>query len=91
VGREALAEHLWAEVARALDLPPQLPPWQIVKERRATFEATPEQQRRRPGARTGLANLLLAGDWTATGLPGTIEGALRSGYRAAEILGEKTS
>ena len=46
-------------------------------------------QLRRPGARTGLANLVLAGDWTDTGLPGTIEGALRSGFRAAEILREK--
>jgi squalene-associated FAD-dependent desaturase len=87
--REALAERLWGEVSRALALPPTLPPWQIVKEKRATFEATPEQQLRRPGARTGLANLVLAGDWTDTGLPGTIEGALRSGFRAAEILREK--
>jgi squalene-associated FAD-dependent desaturase len=89
--RESLAERLWSEVARALDLPPELPPWQIVKEKRATFEATPEQQRRRPDARTKLANLVLAGDWTDTGLPGTIEGALRSGFRAAAILREKKS
>jgi squalene-associated FAD-dependent desaturase len=88
--REALAERLWGEVARALGLPATLPPWQIVKEKRATFEATPEQQRRRPGARTKLGNLVLAGDWTDTGLPGTIEGALRSGFRAAAILQEKT-
>jgi squalene-associated FAD-dependent desaturase len=87
--REALAERLWDEVARALDLTATLPPWQIVKEKRATFEATPEQQRRRPGARTKLGNLVLAGDWTDTGLPGTIEGALRSGFRAAAILQEK--
>jgi uncharacterized protein with NAD-binding domain and iron-sulfur cluster len=40
----------------------------------------------RPGARTDLANLVLAGDWTATGLPGTIEGAIRSGRKAAEVL-----
>jgi squalene-associated FAD-dependent desaturase len=89
--REAVAERLWGEVAKVLDLPPELPPWQIVKEKRATFEATPDQQRKRPGARTKLANLVLAGDWTDTGLPGTIEGALRSGFRAADILREKNS
>ena len=84
--REALAARLWADVAAALGLSADLPPWQVVKEKRATFEATVEQERRRPGARTGLANLVLAGDWTDTGLPGTIEGALRSGFRAADIL-----
>ena len=84
--REALAARLWADVAAALGLSTGLPPWQVVKEKRATFEATVEQEQRRPGARTGLANLVLAGDWTDTGLPGTIEGALRSGFRAADIL-----
>ena len=83
--RQALAETLWAEVARIHGLPPQLPPWQVLKERRATFAATPEQARKRPGARTAFENLLLAGDWTDTGLPATIEGALRSGFRAAEL------
>jgi hydroxysqualene dehydroxylase len=84
--REALARRLWAEVARLHDLPAALPPWQIVKERRATFAATPEENARRPGARTGWDNLLLAGDWTATGLPATIEGALRSGRTAADLV-----
>ncbi|MEO8812840.1 MAG: FAD-dependent oxidoreductase, partial [Caulobacteraceae bacterium] len=62
-----------------------LPAWQIVKERRATFLATPEQNARRPGARTAWANLCVAGDWTATGLPATIEGAIRSGATAARL------
>jgi squalene-associated FAD-dependent desaturase len=83
--RESLAERIFAEVAAAAELPPELPPWQIVKEKRATFAATPAQQARRPGARTRWRNLFLAGDWTATGLPATIEGAVRSGYRAAEL------
>lgn len=88
--REALAVRLWADVAAALSLgDAALPPWQVVKEKRATFAATVEQERLRPAARTGLANLVLAGDWTDTGLPGTIEGALRSGFRAAEILQAK--
>jgi squalene-associated FAD-dependent desaturase len=85
-GRESLAKRLWAEVAQALGLPGKPPPWQIVKEKRATFAATVEQNAKRPPARTDLANLVLAGDWTATGLPATIEGALRSGETAAHIV-----
>lgn len=84
-GREDLARLLWADVAKALSLPPELPIWQIVKEKRATFAATPQQDALRPGAKTAWHNLILAGDWTQTGLPATIEGALRSGQRAAQL------
>ena len=88
--REQLARTIWAEVAQAAAavLPADLPPWQIVRERRATFAATPAQDQRRSGARTALRNLLLAGDWTDTGLPATIEGAIRSGNRAAAFLSQ---
>ncbi|MFY9770631.1 MAG: hydroxysqualene dehydroxylase HpnE [Xanthobacteraceae bacterium] len=85
--REQLARAIWAEVAQAAALPAEpLPPWQIVRERRATLAATPAQDKKRPGPRTAWRNLLLAGDWTDTGLPATIEGAIRSGNRAAELL-----
>jgi squalene-associated FAD-dependent desaturase len=83
--REGLAQALWRDVAEVHALPAELPPWRIVKERRATFAATPEQNARRPSARTRWRNLMLAGDWTATGLPATIEGAVRSGDTAAEL------
>jgi squalene-associated FAD-dependent desaturase len=83
---EDLARRIWAEVAAVTGLGPELPRWRIVKEKRATFAATPSQQARRPGATTQWRNLLLAGDWTATGLPATIEGSIRSGYRAADLL-----
>lgn len=83
--REDLAKTLWRDVAAALGLGHDLPPWQIVKERRATFAATPEQARRRAKAKTRWSNLFLAGDWTDTGLPATIEGAVRSGNCAAEL------
>jgi squalene-associated FAD-dependent desaturase len=86
IDRDSLAEQLWADVARLHGLPAQIPPWQVVKEKRATFAATPAQDARRPGARTRWPNLALAGDWTATGLPATIEGALRSGRRAAQLI-----
>jgi len=84
--REEMAAALWRDVAKVYGFGPELPPWQIVKERRATFAATPEQAAKRPTARTRLANLVLAGDWTDTGLPATIEGAVRSGHKAADIV-----
>ena len=89
--REELARLFWSDVARAFDLPSSLPTWQIVKERRATFAATPEQTARRPKALTRWPNLLLAGDWTETGLPATIEGAIRSGHKAAQLALTRTS
>ena len=87
--REELAKSIWAEVASVTGLPPELPPWQIVRERRATFAATPAQDLKRPGAETAWRNLTLAGDWTDTGLPATIEGAIRSGNRAAERIASR--
>ena len=85
--REALAEAIWREVAALAGLEATaLPRWQIVKERRATFAATPANAARRPPARTRYRNLVLAGDWTATGLPATLEGAVRSGYAAATAV-----
>jgi hydroxysqualene dehydroxylase len=84
--RDVLAKTIWSEVASATGLPADLPPWQIVRERRATFAATPAQDARRPGTRTRWRNLALAGDWTDTGLPATIEGAIRSGNRAADVI-----
>ena len=83
---ETIARAVWDDVRTVLDLEAPMPAWRVVKERRATVAATAEQERRRPGPRTGLRNLVLAGDWTATGLPGTIEGAIRSGRTAAEVL-----
>jgi zeta-carotene desaturase len=55
----------------------------VVKEQRATFSAAPGTEALRPPAATALANLFLAGDWTRTGWPATMEGAVRSGYIAA--------
>jgi squalene-associated FAD-dependent desaturase len=85
VPRAELAQTIWNEVAKATGIAVDLPPWQIVRERRATFAATPAENAKRPGARTAWENLFLAGDWTATGLPATLEGATRSGHRAAEL------
>jgi hydroxysqualene dehydroxylase len=87
--REELAKTIWDEVACVTGLPAVLPPWQIVRERRATFSATPAQDAKRPGPATAWRNLVLAGDWTDTGLPATIEGAVRSGNRAAEMIAKQ--
>jgi squalene-associated FAD-dependent desaturase len=84
--REDLAAAMWQEVAAITGIAATLPPWQIVRERRATFAALPDVEAQRPDAATRWANLALAGDWTATGLPATIEGAIRSGNRAAELI-----
>lgn len=59
---------------------------QVIKEVRATFSAGPGMEAVRPGAVTGLKNFFLAGDWTRSGWPATMEGAVRSGYIAAEAV-----
>lgn len=84
--RQELAETVWQEIADILEMNAPLPKWQLVRERRATFAATPAQNARRPGTETRWPSLLLAGDWTDTGLPATIESAIRSGERAAEMI-----
>ena len=82
-----LAERTWCDVAAALaDNPAELPPYRVVKEKRATFAQTPAQARLRPGAASAFANVFLAGDWTDTGLPATIESAVRSGEMAARAV-----
>jgi squalene-associated FAD-dependent desaturase len=82
---EAIAPAIWREVRAALGLAGRpLPPRRIVKEQRATIAQTPAQAARRPAATAPGGNILLAGDWTATALPCTIEGAIRSGHAAAE-------
>jgi len=84
---EEIAARLWADVAKALKLPPApMPPVRIVKEKRATFAQVPAALAMRARARTQLANLFLAGDWTDTGLPATIESAVRSGHFAAAAV-----
>jgi zeta-carotene desaturase len=61
----------------------------VVKEIRATFSAAPGLESRRPLSRTPIPNLFLAGDWTRSGWPATMEGAVRSGYLAAEAVSGK--
>lgn len=61
----------------------------VFKERRGTIRSTPSVQPLRPGPATAIAGLFLAGDWTDTGLPATIEGAVQSGHRAASLAASR--
>lgn len=84
---DVIARQTWHDVAAALSLDPDpLPPSRVVKEKRATFAQTPAQVKLRPGTRSRFANLYLAGDWIDTGLPATIESAVRSGRMAARAV-----
>ncbi len=85
-----IASRVWPEVATALSLAggpgADLPAWRVIKERRATFAQVPGALALRAPTRTEVVNLLLAGDWTDTGLPATIEGAVVSGRAAADAV-----
>jgi hydroxysqualene dehydroxylase len=84
---EDIAAACWPEVQAALGLGlASQPAHRVVKERRATFAQTPHALKLRPAPQTRLANLVLAGDWVASGLPATIEGAIQSGVAAAALL-----
>lgn len=87
VDKDQLARQIWGEVAKATGLAAEpMPKHKLITEKRATFAALPEQDARRPGPRTTLSNLVLAGDWVQNGLPSTIEGSLRSGRAAVAAL-----
>lgn len=84
---DVIARKTWTDVAAALGCAPRpLPPHRVVKEKRATFAQTPAQVKRRPGTHCRFVNVHLAGDWTDTGLPATIESAVRSGHTAARAV-----
>jgi squalene-associated FAD-dependent desaturase len=72
-------EQVWPEARQA-----KLLRWLLFVQPAAVFSVRPGSDRLRPAQQTPVANLLLAGDWTATGWPATMEGAVRSGYLAVE-------
>lgn len=85
VPEDAMLERLWREVRLSLGLAgsARFAAGRIIREKRATFDQSPSAARLRPGVDTRFRNLYLAGDVTDTGLPATIEGAIRSGETAA--------
>ena len=92
--REELAQEIHAEVlaafsheaARQKGDPPNLLHWSVVKQRNATIRCLPGAEELRPPSATPIPNLFLAGDWTKTGWPSTLEGAARSGFNAAQAV-----
>jgi zeta-carotene desaturase len=88
LGHEEVRQQVVGELARLLPAarPEALLRARVITEHAATFSAVPGVDRWRPAQASPLENLLLAGDWTATGWPATMEGAVRSGYLAAEAL-----
>ena len=85
-GNEVLLAEILLQIAADLDMPSLLnPQWhRIISEKRATFSCTPNLHR--PKNDTGLKGLFLAGDYTASDYPATLEGAVRSGLEAARQL-----
>ncbi len=82
-----LIPRLWTDTTKALNLEgTQFTAARIIKEKKATFDESPAGTAKRKGPGTRLRNLVLAGDWTDTGLPATIEGAIRSGEVAASHI-----
>ncbi|WP_299817699.1 hydroxysqualene dehydroxylase HpnE [uncultured Jannaschia sp.] len=91
--REATLARLWRDVAGAIFahggmVPDAMPVARLLREKAATFDQSPAGAARRPVVRTPWPNLLLAGDHVRTGLPATLEGAVRSGLAAARLAAQ---
>ena len=83
---DELLNVIWGEVCQALKFHNLgYEAARLIREKRATFNQSPSSVARRPKTKTHFHNLFLAGDWTDTGLPATIEGAIRSGHKAARL------
>jgi len=84
--RDALAAHVSAETAQVFPAWPAPLATLVIREKRATFASLVDIDAERPGCRTALPGCWLAGDWTATGLPATLEGAVISGLESARTV-----
>jgi squalene-associated FAD-dependent desaturase len=86
--REATIEQVRREIAEVWPkaVEAKLLQSRLITQQHAVFSPLPGSERLRPTQETRVANLFLAGDWTATGWPATMEGAVRSGYLAAEAV-----
>ena len=87
--REQLAAQIWREVAVLTGHADAMPSWRIIRQRRATFSATPQQDARRPGVETSSNNLFLAGAYVGRGTPTGLESTIRSGQAAARAVIER--
>jgi hypothetical protein len=90
--KRELAARMWQAIARALDLPAEVPPVRLMKARDGTYIHSPAAEQAKPAPDAGLANLRLIGDWTLPELAANIDTAARSGHLAANaIVGRGTS
>ncbi len=87
---DEIASRVWGDISHLVG-GGAMPGYRVIKEKLATFAATPDVNAMRPAAISNLDNLFLAGDWTDTGLPATLEGAARSGFRAAKVAAGKVA
>lgn len=86
LNQDQIAAQVWGELCKVFNLSTDIPVYRVLWEKRATFACTPEQLEKRPEPKSPLPNVFLAGDWIKTNLPATIEGAIRSGEVAANLL-----
>ena len=88
LSRQEIIDLAWSELQEFFPAARQarLERAHVIKEARATYSAAPGVEAARPDPETKIPNLFLAGDWTQSGWPATMEGAVRSGYRAAEAI-----
>ena len=88
VPSEVLAKKCWEEIQRAIpdfkDV--NILYSKVIRDKHATFIATPELEPKRLNQKTSVPNFFIAGDWTATNLPATLEGAVQSGFRCAGLV-----
>ena len=83
---QEIADIVWGDLQKIMDLPDEIPPYRVIKEKRATISCTPENLKLRPTTNTEYSNLFLAGDYVDTNLPATIESAVISGQLAANKI-----
>jgi len=87
--RDRLAADIWREVAALTGHADALPSWRIIRQRRATFSATPQDDARRPAVQTAWSNLFLSGAYVQNGRPAAgLESTIQSGQSAAQALVE---
>lgn len=80
---ESIAAKVWPEIVKVLDVGEAIPPVRVIKEKRATFSQIPQALKLRAKNESSFSNLFIAGDWTDTQIPATLEGAIRSGFKSA--------
>ena len=82
-----IAKIVWDEIAQIFDKDTtEIPINRVIREYNATIKQSPKENKKRPDSQTNFKNLVLAGDWTNTGLPATIESAVISGRKAAQLV-----